>query len=48
MIFFPFNKILNDLNDKYNITSIFEINEIKNAIIKSKGDEDKMIEFLFT
>ena len=42
------NKILNDLNDKYNITSIFEINEIKNAIIKSKGDEDKMIEFLFT
>lgn len=42
------NKILNDLNDKYNITSIFEISEIKDAIIKSKGDEDKMIELLFT
>ena len=42
------NKILNDLNDKYNITSIFEISEIKDAIIKSKGDEDQMVELLFT
>lgn len=40
------NIILKHLDEKYNITSIFEENDIKKAILKANGDEDMIAEIL--
>lgn len=41
------NNIINDLERRYNVTSIFSMEDIRNAIIEGKGDDDKIQEILF-
>ena len=39
--------IIEDLDRRYNVTSIFSPEEIRNAIIQGNGDDDKIQEILF-
>lgn len=40
-------EIINELDEEFSVTSIFDLNEIKKAIIDSKGDYKKIQELLF-